>query len=131
MERRKNNPDAMFDRCINYENSFFEDVINALVTAMEGGSNYWYCLETLGFGFKEEIPHSIQIIDAVMYNDVAFAVTDIDDEGNLLGYLSFENIERGYDLFKSEYKGVDLSEVDAELADIFFQYVIMGEVVYG
>lgn len=133
MELKKKSENGMFDCCVTYEDSYIQDVTDILTTALEGGSNYWYNLDTMGFKFTKGIPYSEQIINAVLYDGVAFAVTDIEDdeESELLGYLSLENIDRGYELFTSEYNGIDLSDVDADLADVFFQYVVMGEVVYG
>ena len=129
--KKENEIDSRLDCCVTYENDLYEDITNALVTALEGGSNYWYNIDTMGFGWKKGIPHSIQIIEAVLYNDVIFSVYDIEDDGSFLGYLSLENVNRGVDMFLTEFKGSELGDVDGNLADVFFQYVIMGEVIYG
>ena len=129
--RKENEIDSKLECCITYEGDYFEDVTNALITALEGGSNYWYNIDTMGFGFKKGVPISEQIVNAVLHDGVTFSVYDVEDEGNFLGYLSETNISRAVEMFANEFKGTNLGDVDAELADVFFQYVVMGEVIYG
>ena len=115
-----------------------------LVTALEGGSNYWYFLPDLS-----KIPDVAQtpetekfdkclaarIWDAVQ-NGEKITVTDNDDDGNEpIGYIGLHELNRADELFLKEFPeayGDAISEnYDADTADIWFQLVVMGEVIFG
>jgi len=122
-------------------NKWIED---ALVSALEGGSNYWYHMP----GYKSKIdkwfplkdgekrpPSSVCIIESVITYGEVYPVCDI-ETGDLLGELSKANILRGIPLWFDHTMKLDDSIVfdagmDASDADVFFQLIVMGEVVYG
>ena len=58
-----------------------------------------------------------------------------EEDPNILGYLTKENIIKGTQLmiFKSPEHFFDLlnDNMDATTADVWFQYVVLGEIVYG
>lgn len=135
-------------------NQMIEDL---LVTALEGGSNYWYYLPDTrmceGYTSKNPIyskptPGSIMIHEAVLDGKevpvMDYETVELydkkgkelkDPKGDHLGVISKANYERAEELLLDKYPkrlGEILSENwDAETADIWFQLVVMGEVVYG
>ena len=121
-----------------------------LVTALEGGSNYWYYLPDTRMVDESNIEDPLSIrIHKVVLDGKEVPVTDAEtmefeneegdeyDEpkGDLLGMISKANYERAEELLLDQYPyrlGQILSEDwDAETADVWFQLVVMGEVVYG
>jgi histidinol phosphatase-like PHP family hydrolase len=113
------------------------------VTALEGGSNYWYYLphesiEAIRKAVpKEEDPYlSTAILKAILDHDVKVAINDADDETEVVGVITRGTMQARLQLLaESRMKwalDAHLKEVgDAESADIVFQYLAMGEVVYG
>jgi hypothetical protein len=107
-------------------------VKDMLITALEGGSNYWYyfpdieMVRKIGF---EGLSLSEKIVRAVIEYGEEVPVYDIEDETNILGVISRENIERGLKLYLTDNMldgGSDATE-----ADSLFQLIVMGEVIYG
>lgn len=118
------------------DNQTIEDL---LITALEGGSNYWYYLPDLSMTkkYKEEGQAqalSERIFKAVMKGEVV-PVHDAEDEEELLGYISKKNIKRAEKLMKENspdhYKNALSEDWDAETADVWFQYVVLGEITFG
>lgn len=112
----------------------FESVI---VTALEGGSNYWYMLpkdKTLDELIKDyqDSPLSERISKTIFNNkDVKLPIFDIEEPDDVLGYLSNQSM---LDAFK---KRPDLlmmiidESYDADTADALFQIAVMGEITFG
>jgi len=110
-----------------------QDIIDIMVTALEGGSNYWYNLPNTSAAKKYNDPQfalSELITKAVLEHDEKFQVYDIEDEDTLLGEISQENFKRGLQMFLDDDR-IWTPDMDAEQADVFFQFVVMGEIVYG
>jgi histidinol phosphatase-like PHP family hydrolase len=117
-----------------------EDVF---VTAIEGGSNYWYFLSDHAIAKirravpKEEDPYlSTAILKAILDHDVKVEINDADDEEEVIGVITRGTMQARLQLLaESELKwALDAhikEEGDAESADIVFQYLAMGEVIYG
>jgi hypothetical protein len=112
-----------------------QDIIDVLVTALEGGSNYWYNLPDVTMARKHyknvtSLAVSEKVIKAVLEHNEIIPVYDVEDEDNHLGDISQANIKRGLQLFMDDDRAWT-PDMDAEQADVFFQYVVMGELVYG
>ena len=116
----------------------FEDLI---VTALEGGSNYWCMLDMHNsVGIKKYIddprPKSIKIADA-LYNNEESSVTilDAEDEEETLGTLTYQSVRKSLERFPKGYQwaldNVLNGDYDANDADVVFQVLVMGDVVYG
>ncbi len=117
-----------------------EDVF---VTALEGGSNYWYYLpEESVKAIREAVPKSkdpylsTAILKAILDHNVRVLVNDAENEDELVGIISRLTMEsRLQSLWDSEHRwALDRhmnEEGDADSADIVFQYLAMGGVVYG
>ena len=113
------------------------------VTALEGGSNYWYYLPEESIKAirkavpKEADPYlSTAILKAILDHDVKVAINDADDEDEVVGVITRGTMQARLQLLAdSELKWALEAHIkeegDAESADVVFQYLAMGEVVYG
>lgn len=116
---------------INFPDQMIEDI---LITAFEGGSNFWYNFPDVRMALEIKAPEgahmslSEKIITAVL-SGVSFEVDDI-ETGEKLGELNQEGIQRAVQKFLDEERILDPA-MDAGDADVFFQFAVMGEAVYG
>jgi hypothetical protein len=117
-----------------------EDVF---VTALEGGSNYWYYLPDESVKAirkavpKSEDPYlSTAILKAILDHDVKIAVNDAENEDEVIGVITRGTMQARLQLLSDSNERWALEahireEGDAGSADVVFQYLTMGEVVYG
>lgn len=106
---------------------------NLLIGALEGGSNYWYFLP---FNEGHSLPsYSINSIWAAILEGKTFNIHDLEDEEEKIGELSLKNIiDNEYLMYKNDpsHFGDILSDNDdAGTADVWLQYVTLGEVVFS
>jgi len=117
---------------------------NVCVTALEGGSNYWYYLSEGAVRIirkavpKSEDPYlSTSILKAVLDHDVEVPISDAEDEDEVLGYISKKTIQERIqrlsndDSCKWALEREMSGDGDADSSDVVFQYLAMGEVVFG
>jgi len=110
-----------------------EDVVDALVTAIESGTSYWRSFK----GTKKLVPNkypdksrSENLIAFVLEDGGEITVIDVEDVDEVLGVFNKENVLRGLKLFVEDGRSFDAT-MDADDADVLFQFMIMGEIVYG
>jgi hypothetical protein len=125
---------------IELSQEILEDIF---VTALEGGSNYWYYIGEDTYNrirkvvSKEDEPYlSVAMLKAVLIHGVEVAINDVESEEEEIGWISKETMqERLQDLYNSDYRWAleaHLNEEgDSESADIVFQYIVIGEAIYG
>lgn len=129
-----------------------EDIVNLFVTALEGGSNYWYKIKHL----PKEIVYKInelgiptaEVIGQHILNGGYIQFYDVEEEDNedddyqqqysdkdLLGTVDMDAILEGITLVKKDYpevwENILDEQYDANDADVFLQLCVMGEVVFG
>lgn len=132
---------------------------NILVTALEGGSNYWYAmnrvdLKAMSDWLEKQIKDgNLERDESIHYKwmDAMFQgcplqlpiydaeETDGDNFEELepLGYLSMQTIKEGLALVsehdRNRYASFfpEYNDGDAEDSDVIFQYIVMKEVVFG
>ena len=69
-----------------------KDIVDALCTSLEGGSNYWYWIEELPEHFDSTISTSENISNWVLANpENKIEITDV-ETNEILGYLCKNNI---------------------------------------
>lgn len=121
-----------------------EETENLLVSAIEGGSNYWYYLPDTSmiekYGDETKDPLVTMIFKAVMAGE-RVPVTDCNEKGyskdgvHRLGYISLDGIMKAEQLMlknqASHYADVKEGNDDAGTADVFLQLVVMGEITFG
>lgn len=124
-----------------------EIIFTLLVTATEGGSNYWYYIPQVDRPSKKT-----KYFQQIPLEGGAFWVTDSDnivsegaDEGlpepviypgsGTLKKVDLEALKAGWEVFKEKYPKHYSDAVaegdDATTGDVFFQCVVFGEVIYG
>lgn len=124
-----------------------ERILDMLVGALEGGSNYWYWLPNSEADKARELhgvidgtPLADKLLNYVWETDNKIIITDIEEDdpedvSNSLGEFSFANILRGTQLMQKDYPEhfadmVNESD-DGTTSDVWFQLVVLGKLVYG
>lgn len=107
-----------------------ENIIDLFVTALEGGSNYWYYIPTL--------PNDVNSSEAIgnhILNGGYVVFHDAENHSEILGTVDMNSILEAISLVKSNYpevwESILLENADANDADVFLQLCVMGEVVFG
>jgi hypothetical protein len=112
------------------------------VTALEGGSNYWYLIESEAIKKVREvvpdrsIPFSQALFYAVYDHNVDVDIHDIEEPEEAVGTISMTTMsERLQKCATDDNSWAILNEInehgDATSSDVIFQYIVLGEVVYA
>lgn len=121
------------------DDSVLEDVF---VTAIEGGSNYWYFLSDEAVRLirkavpkEEESCLSVATFKAVM-KGVIVPINDVENEEDIIGWIGLDTMaDRLSKLATGDNREHLLAHIegngDSDSADVVFQYIALGEVVYG
>jgi hypothetical protein len=118
----------------------YETFENIIVTALEGGSNYWYMLgDTKGIPKRDDMPNeapSQRIAYGLWHNkDSELPIWDLEEEDELLGTLTYDSVREGMqiacDNYLEEINMMIGGDYDAWTADTLFQVLVMGEVTFG
>ena len=129
-----------------------ERFAESLIAAFEGGSNYWYLINTdeqwidvvnrfdIQLAKQEnrdrKLPLTQRIVNAIASVDNFFIpIYDIENPDEKLGELSRTGLIDGIKILAENYADVfariNTDEYDAGDADVFFQLCLFGEVIYG
>lgn len=111
------------------------------VTALEGGSNYWYYLSEDAIKLirdavpKSEDPYLSTAILKAIEKGVEVPINDAEDEEEVLGTISLKTMQdRLQKLSRSGNSDALMAHIkeegDADTADIVFQYLSFGEIVF-
>ena len=121
-----------------------EQIEDVLVTALEGGSNYWYYitdtqlfgidlatkhLENKNLSFAERLLEYIELGGEIKIND-------IENPKEVLGTISLKTMaERTENLINDGYLNHIVNVIeenfDANDSDIIFQYWVLNDAIYG
>lgn len=130
----------------NIQREVSRDVLeNIFVTALEGGSNYWYYINNengrrvrKAVSREEEPSFSMAFAKAILDKRISIEVHDIVDMENdePVGVINEQTIMDGLQKMVDAGDGWALfdeiaEQGDAESSDVCFQYMVLGEVVYG
>jgi len=120
-----------------------ELIENIFVTALEGGSNYWYFLsQETTKKIRNAVPKSLDpylstaIVKAIFDFGIDVDINDAENEDEILGTINAKNFQERLQLLadspNSHVLDSELNENgDAETSDVIFQYITMGEVVFS
>lgn len=113
---------------------------NIFVTALEGGSNYWYEIQDYTLEIVRSVepdgPLSIATWKAIAEHGAEIDVYDAESE-DILGTLTYDSIKDRLQLINDEGQAlvcmmnIITGDYDAGDADAVFQYLVMGEVAFG
>jgi hypothetical protein len=119
-----------------------QNILDTIITAIEGGSNYWYFLsddamDTVRLHVPyDECPYISEALGIAVMKGAAVPINDAEDEETVLGILTKESIAEG--LQKAGEDGrEELSMLledeitDANDSDVLFQYFVLGEITFG
>jgi hypothetical protein len=128
---------------LTFQRVISEQMLNdILITAVEGGSNYWYLLKDEACDILRKYKTlnncpSERFLPAILA-DEKIPIHDIEEpDDEPLGYLSLENVKRGIiTMIQDNRSEVDIlfnedADLDAYDADVIFQYLVMNEIVFG
>lgn len=117
---------------------------NVFVTALEGGSNYWYWLPSKEVKkIREAVPKteepalSVAMFMAIFDKGIEVAIHDAENPEDCLGTISYDSIMQTIKTFSdnkdfNRFWYAELNEEgDGESSDVVFQYLVMGEIVFG
>lgn len=117
---------------------------NIFVTALEGGSNYWYEIPEREIAKvrkavprEEEEALSMAIFKAIFDKGISVDIHDAESPEWRLGTLSYDLIKErlkhiGLDKHNSKFLVAEMQENgDAETSDAIFQLLTMGEITFG
>ena len=124
-----------------YENRLtFQQFEDLIVTALEGGSNYWYDIREIPKGKANEEPLSTFLAKKIWEGEEVkiydLEESDLeDDEVEPLGVINLEKVKAGL-VLAAEKQPHNLSNLlgenfDADDADVLFQLMVLGEVTFG
>ncbi len=108
-----------------------QEIVDALIGAFEGGSNYWYNIPDNSMVKRVEGLCMSELITLSALDGAVIPVYDLEDEDEHLGDISKENIERGVRLYIQDYGRLQADEMDAGDSDTLLQLIVMGEIVFG
>jgi predicted nucleic acid-binding Zn-ribbon protein len=121
-----------------------KDVLeNIFTTALEGGSNYWYYItDEQVQKVRQAVPKSttpylcLAILEAVLEHNVEVEINDSEDEDEVLGVITRDTLIERIELLANSSDAWALEnelkeDGDASSSDVVFQYIVLGEVVYG
>ena len=118
-----------------------ETLENIFVTAIEGGSNYWYYIPNSEIDKVLESTDvrsslSERLFEAVYDKGVDIDFYDAEEPDEKLGTLSKstiqERLQRMLDVGNGWALDNEIEENgDAESSDVVFQYLVMGDIVFG
>lgn len=117
---------------------------NIFVTALEGGSNYWYFLSEDAIRLirkavpKKEEPYlAIAMLQAILDHNVIVPINDAENEDEVVGHISRDTMQQRLSLLANSEGVVHCLEAelsgngDAETSDVVFQFLAMGDLIYG
>lgn len=108
--------------------------LDMLVGALEGGSNYWYLLGDYKLPESDEDKSTVERIFDYVQDGGEIEVFDIEDESEPLGVISKASLAGATKTMLNDAMwavGEILKEEDdANTADVWFQHVVMGKIVF-
>lgn len=115
---------------------------NVIITALEGGSNYWYQLFTDDYRdqlvpkTEKRLALSERISESLYINPkFELKVYDVENPNDLLGTVTQASMFKAFQIAEQEwdsaYENIMEEQYDVSDADIVFQLATMGKVVFG
>lgn len=114
-----------------------DDRLDLLTAAMEGGSNYWYFFRyevNPAIGEPDGETPLVDRIYTALKNGHTLYIHEIEDDV-LLGAINMRSIREGERKMQKDhpyhFADVVAENADAITGDVWFQYAVMGALVYG
>jgi hypothetical protein len=117
---------------------------NIFITAIEGGSNYWYYITPEAYDIvakatpnSDKTSFSERLFQAVFDHDAIVPIHDAEGEEDdePIGYLDINTFQERLELCAKEALWALQEEIDergdAGSSDVVFQYLALGDYIYG
>lgn len=127
----------MSNTTLNFDNELRFDLF---VTALEGGSTYWYYLSDESIDninnntYPDRLPFTEKMWKYILDGN-SIDIYDIESPDELLGSISLESIQKGEETMFNcsllHYTNAKEESWDADTADVWFQYAVMNDIVFG
>ncbi len=104
-----------------------EDIADILVTAFEGGCNYW--IQSVTIDNPQHLSGSYYASDVIGVNgQLTLHMFEGHNE-----VLTLPKFLHGYTQWftQARAKGVNINDIDADQADVILQYALFGKLIYG
>jgi len=108
---------------------------NLMITAFEGGSNYWYMIDSHN---KNEIKECEFLSQLLSHKDGWMVISDAEEsDGFPTKKVTFEDVVKAWHEFKTNneyvhhYSDAIRECDDAVTGDVFLQLVVIGKVIFG
>ena len=118
--------------------SFFytdEDLMDIVVTALEGGIGYWACLDNTGKDFEDQpddMPVSEWCWELLKQGKQLHFYDDSGEEEEAEYFLDMASLYTGIGkAIANKCWDGDMDMLDADVADAIIQYAIFDDVIYG
>jgi hypothetical protein len=109
-------------------------ILDLLVAAFEGGSNYWYMINTDIKQYQTSGKFTEEWLKEMLAANGELEISDIETDEKL-GVVNAETLQRAWKLMREEHPEHFHNAVnenwDAETADVFLQLAVIGELVFG
>lgn len=109
-----------------------ENIENIMVTAIEGGINYWGYLVKVGENWVDKpknVPPS-QWATKLLLEGKNVTIEELEEQEEHI--LTLEKVIKGFEQnYKERTWDNDIENGDAETASCIIQYALFGDVVYG
>lgn len=112
-----------------------------IITALEGGINYWGCLandhEYFETHYNNKNRNSLSefVVDLLESGKSVFLFDKEEMDRELLfnemWELNKSKIVKGYEMFVKDHGKIEIENIDSQLADNIIQYALFNELVYG
>ena len=114
-------------------------ISDLLCCALEGGSNYWYCIDEFGsppeLKFRSNSEEIFRHLDYPLNEGGYLMISVHIEDSGAPKRLDLDTIKRGLGVMAEKYPrdyGNFIKEnEDSETGDVFLQCCLFGEIVYG
>ena len=116
-----------------------EQLCDIFTTALEGGLNYWFDIpDSFVQKVRELVPNDVapyfaeKLFIALVDHNLAVPVVDVEFPDEQIGELNVATFQERIQKCSVEEPHLLATEIpDAGEADLIFQYLALGEIVYG
>lgn len=118
-----------------------DEIENLIVSALEGGSNYWYQIvrqrEPRKFLFRSDAKKIFSHIDYPMNPGGSLTIRSTEEPERAARTLSLTTIKRGVKAlaaskeYRHHFTDILKEDTDQTTGDVFLQFCLYGEVLYS
>jgi hypothetical protein len=118
-----------------------EEIASLIISAFEGGSNYWYeikdFVEPSVVTYRTDAEQIYKHVDYPMSPEGALVITSLEEPERKPARLNLRTIQSGLVLlsqskeYAHHWRDIVKGDCDQITGDVFLQFCLYGEVLYG